>query len=264
MDLLSGLGDIAVVGPASAACSSASHGSARGGRRRRSSWRSLACDGACARRQAGLRRLRPSVALRHRESERPRGARRGVLGLRVVGAAPAAGRPASGWRSTAPPPASALAVAYSRVALGAHTVAEVVCGLAIGARRDGSVRRAARPAAPPAAHAAEVAARASPIAVLLAVDLGAVHRSLDRRAVDRSPRPPRSASRSSSAADPRRRSELDRRRRAPGSRPSRRRAWSAKARIVVGFAMDQDGAFGVRFAHARRAVRPGRRGRRSR
>jgi len=65
---------------------------------------------------------------------------------------------------------ASLAVAYGRVELGAHTVAEAICGLLIGAVA-AAMFVALRGAPRRLAVTPQMLARASPIAVLLALDL---------------------------------------------------------------------------------------------
>jgi len=64
----------------------------------------------------------------------------------------------------------AVAIAYSRVALGAHTVAEVVCGLTIGAAAT-ALFVALRGPPRRLSLTPQLAARTTPIAGLLALDL---------------------------------------------------------------------------------------------
>lgn len=170
MDLLSGLGDVAVVGPASVAVFVALIWL---GARREAAAFAIAIAAAMALALAAkIGFVACGFAEPRFDIESPSG--HAALGAAFWGCAAIvlAGGRRTGERLALYAAAAglAVAVAYGRVALGAHTVAEVICGLAIGAVAT-ALFVALRGPPRRVCLTPRLLVRASPIVGLLALDL---------------------------------------------------------------------------------------------
>ena len=170
MDLLSGLGDVVVVAPASAALFA---GLVWLGARREAAAFALAIAAAMALALAAKLAFEACGFVEPQfEIESPSGhaalaaAFWGCVAFVLAGGRPPAGRLALYAAAVL----VAVGVAYGRVAIGAHSVAEVVCGLAIGAVAT-ALFVALRGPPRRVPLTSQVLVRASPSVVLLALDL---------------------------------------------------------------------------------------------